>query len=201
MAIQIEQLEGRVLLAGNPLGVEKVSYLGGTQLKITGTAAADAISVGRTSTGVLIKNGVEWSRRISGTFKSLLIDGGAGKDSIRVDGAILQEAIVHGGAGDDVIFGGGGNDKLYGEGGTDTLKGEAGDDILNGGSGIAYLYGGDGADRLNYDPTASDIFVVGNSLAPSILDGDAGTDTLNISTGRQSWRSTARPRRRARKSS
>ena len=88
---------------------------------------------------------------------------------------------LFGGNGWDVLYGGAGDDELYGEGDTDTLKGEAGNDTLNGGSGIAYLYGGDGNDQLNYNPTTSDIFALGNYLAPTILDGDAGTDTLNIS--------------------
>ena len=33
----------------------------------------------------------------------------------------------------------------------------------------------------HYAPTTSDIFALGNYLAPTLLDGDAGTDTLNIS--------------------
>jgi Ca2+-binding RTX toxin-like protein len=105
------------------------------------------------------------------------IEGGNGNDILR--GEDGQDRLF-GGNGWDILYGGAGDDKLYGEGGTDTLKGEAGDDVLNGGSGIAYLYGGDGSDQLFYDPTASDILTVGNYLAPSILDGDAGIDTLTI---------------------
>jgi Ca2+-binding RTX toxin-like protein len=103
--------------------------------------------------------------------------GEAGNDILRGEAGKDQ---LFGGNGWDILYGGSGNDKLYGEGGTDTLKGEGGNDILKGGSGIAYLYGGEGSDHLYYDPTASDIFTIANSLAPTILDGDAGADTLHI---------------------
>jgi Ca2+-binding RTX toxin-like protein len=123
----------------------------------------------------------------SGTDAADLIYGYAGNDSLygkagadRIWGGLGDDRLF-GGNGWDILYGGAGSDKLYGEGNTDTLKGEDGNDILNGGSGIAYLYGGNGNDQLTYDPTTSDIFALGNYLAPSILDGDAGTDTLNIS--------------------
>jgi Ca2+-binding RTX toxin-like protein len=106
------------------------------------------------------------------------VKGGAGSDILHGEDGADQ---LFGDDGWDVLYGGAGDDELYGEGDTDTLKGEAGNDTLNGGSGIAYLYGGDGNDQLNYDPTTSDIFALGNYLAPTILDGDAGIDTLNIS--------------------
>jgi Ca2+-binding RTX toxin-like protein len=85
-----------------------------------------------------------------------------------------------GGAGNDVMYGGIGNDSMYGDAGTDTLKGEAGNDILKGGTGLAYLYGGTGNDALTYDPTTGNLKDVGNYLSTSSLNGDAGTDTLNL---------------------
>ena len=141
----------------------------------SGTTAADLIYGYAGKDSLYGKAGADQIWGGSGDDK---LFGEDGKDILRGEDGADQ---LFGGNDWDILYGGVGNDKLYGEGGTDTLKGEAGGDILNGGSGIAYLYGGDGNDQLNYDPTASDIFVVGNSLAPSILDGDAGTDTLNIS--------------------
>jgi Ca2+-binding RTX toxin-like protein len=83
--------------------------------------------------------------------------------------------------GNDTLYGRAGNDTISGDAGTDKLYSEAGNDILKGGTGIGYLYGGDGKDQLFYDPTTDNIAKVGQSLAGSVLKGDAGTDTLNIS--------------------
>src|SRR5688500_7451727 len=47
----IETLERRTMLAGSPLGVSEAAYLGGTQLRLQGTATADAIMVSRTGDG------------------------------------------------------------------------------------------------------------------------------------------------------
>lgn len=87
---------------------------------------------------------------------------------------------VWGGVGNDIIYGGSGNDKLYGDAGTDAVKGEAGNDVIKGGTGVSYLYGGEGNDQLYYDPTTENISKVGSYLKGSILNGDAGYDTLNI---------------------
>jgi len=84
-------------------------------------------------------------------------------------------------AGNDTLYGRAGNDTISGDAGTDTLYGEAGNDIIKAGTGIGYLYGGDGNDQLFYDPTTDNIAKVGQYLAGSVLKGDAGTDTLNIS--------------------
>jgi Ca2+-binding RTX toxin-like protein len=113
----------------------------------------------------------------SGTAAADVIYGYGGNDILRGESGNDR---LFGGNGWDILYGGSGNDKLYGEGGTDTLKGEGGNDTLQSGSGIAYLYGGDGSDHLYYDPTSSDLFTIANSLAPTILDGDAGVDTLHI---------------------
>ena len=103
--------------------------------------------------------------------------GEAGNDVLRGEG---NNDTVYGGVGNDVVYGGSGDDSLYGDAGTDTVKGDAGNDIVKGGTGISYLYGGDGNDSLYYDPTTENINKVKGYLADSLLDGDAGTDTLNI---------------------
>ena len=163
----------------------------------SGTAAADLI-YGYAGNDSL--NGKAGADQIWGGPGADKLIGESGNDTLRGEDGADQ---LFGGNGWDVLYGGAGDDKLYGEGDTDTLKGEAGNDTLNGGSGIAYLYGGDGNDQLIYAPTTSDIFTLGNYLAPSLLDGDAGTDTLNIfnHATAQLFEGTAlRPKRRARKS-
>jgi len=105
------------------------------------------------------------------------IYGEAGNDVLRGEAG---NDTISGSTGNDIVFGGSGNDTLYGDAGTDTVKGDAGNDIVKGGTGISYLYGGDGNDSLYYDPTTENISKVKGYLSDSLLDGDNGSDTLNI---------------------
>jgi len=103
--------------------------------------------------------------------------GEAGNDILRGEDG---NDYLYGGDGNDILHGGAGDDRLYGDAGTDTLRGDAGNDIIKGGTGVSFLYGGDGDDTLYYNPTTDNISNVQQYLSSSILDGDAGTDTLNI---------------------
>jgi Ca2+-binding RTX toxin-like protein len=77
---------------------------------------------------------------------------GAGNDDVTISfrrpvGGVPQPyltgaAIVHAGAGDDVVIGGGGNDVIYGGDGKDVLVGGLGADILYGGVGTDVLFDG-----------------------------------------------------------
>ena len=125
-----EALEFRRLMAATPLGVEEVPYMGGTQLRVTGTAAGDDITVSPAAGGLTVANGAEWSLHVTGDYRSVRIDAGDGNDRVAVDPNLNLEAILYGGAGDDVLVAGGGNDRLYAGAGRDTLTGGAGDDVL-----------------------------------------------------------------------
>lgn len=151
----LEPLEGRVLMAGTALGVSQVSYLGGVQLRITGSSAADQIGVKKSATGLTLSNTGGWSTTVAGSFKGLLIDGGAGNDTITVDATVTMEAILYGAAGNDTLLGGNGNDRLYGGDGTDLMNGGAGDDVLVsiGGGNCDVMVGGLGNDSFWTDGT------------------------------------------------
>ena len=150
---------------------------------IYGTNGPD-YKVGTTAADLIY--GYDGNDSLNGKAGNDQIWGGAGKDTIYGDlgNDILRgdsgDDIVYSGAGNDITYGGIGNDILYGDAGTDTVKGEAGNDIIKGGTGISYLYGGDGTDTLYYDPTTSPIRQVTDYFYESILDGGAGTDTLNV---------------------
>src|SRR5687768_6160541 len=117
----IEPLEGRALFAGTPLAFAEAAFLGGTQLRIQGTAAGDAITVARNDDGgLVVGNTGGWSHTFSGNYKSLRIDGGAGNDRITLDPAVTLDAILYGGAGNDTLAGGAGDDRLYGGLGANT---------------------------------------------------------------------------------
>jgi hypothetical protein len=138
------------------------------------------------TTGIDTINGLGGNDSLYGRAGNDTISGGTGADRIwgETGNDILRgddgDDFVYGGDGNDVVYGGIGNDSLYGDAGTDTLKGDAGNDIIKGGTGISYLYGGDGNDTLHYDPSTDNIAKIGNYLSGSQLNGDAGTDTLNI---------------------
>ena len=114
---------------------------------------------------------------ITGTESANTLTGTASADTIKGLGG---NDIVYGKAGDDLILGGAGHDTLYGDAGTDTIKGDAGNDVIKGGTGKAFLYGGDGNDSVFYNPTASNLADVGSYLSPTIIKGEAGTDTINV---------------------
>jgi Ca2+-binding RTX toxin-like protein len=69
-----------------------------------------------------------------GTSENLVLNMSGGDDSFTADGTIAG-LIVDGGAGNDTILGGDGNDTLTGAAGDDVLTGGPGQDVLDGGTG------------------------------------------------------------------
>lgn len=103
-----------------------------------------------------------------------LIGGSSAGDTIDVDG---RSVVVDGGAGDDSIFGGAGDDTLRGDLGDDSLSGGGNNDVLVGGAGADTLSGGDGLDRVTYENSFSAIRLVLSN--PLLGDGDALGDMIN----------------------
>ena len=126
----VEALEGRALFAGTPLAVAEAAFMGGTQLRISGTTAADAITVEQTADGLVVGNTGGWSETFTGSYKSVRVDGGAGNDSVTLAADLAVDAVLYGGAGNDTLAGGAGDDRLYGGLGSNLLAGGAGDDVL-----------------------------------------------------------------------
>ena len=93
---------------------------------------------------------------------SITINGGDGDDNIRVFNAIVVDAVISGGAGNDIIRGGGGNDTINGDDGNDGLLGRNGNDIVIGGEGNDILLGNAGRDLL-----------IGGDQADILFGGDA----------------------------
>jgi Ca2+-binding RTX toxin-like protein len=94
---------------------------------------------------------------------SLVVDGGAGDDSVVSSSS------------DDVLTGGAGNDTLTGNGDADTLSGGAGDDSLTGGSGSDSIDGGDGVDTAEFSDLAQAVDI---DLAAGTASDGTDTDTL-----------------------
>ncbi len=106
---------------------------GGRDPFITGTAAADVISLGGAHT--------------------VMVDGGSGNDSV-TGGAAID--FLQGGAGNDTLVGGESGDNLLGGAGIDVLDGGAGADVLDGGEGADRMTGGAGDDEYVVD-SAGDV--------------------------------------------
>jgi Ca2+-binding RTX toxin-like protein len=119
------------------------------------------------------------SSSISG-IDSLALGGGAGADSISIDGSVPRTlaAYLDGGDGNDVVNGGpeddfiqggeSGQDMLDGGGGDDSLQSDTGADVLSGGPGDDLMVvdfacegeqvsGGGGKDKVGFDPDRSGV--------------------------------------------
>jgi hypothetical protein len=168
MHVSFDQLENRTLFA-SALAIASVSYNGGTQLRITGTAGADFISVRKTADGYTIANS-DWSQNVSGSFNSILVKAGAGNDKITISSAIKVAAQLHGEAGHDTINGGAGADSIYGGEGNDKLYGNAGEDtIISLGGGLKdSLTGGTGTDSFWLDSTDTEKVTDANPYEKSV---------------------------------
>ena len=168
-----------------------------TSLRIDGTNMNDRLSFDFTRLNApnlneIIVNGLGGADRVTlnGMNRSyagtILIDGGAGNDSIGVAANIKQGVQLVGGDGSDSLNGGSGNDTLDGGAGRDGLRGNVGNDLirggddndtLNGGTGDDTIGGGTGNDRINGGTGNGNDALAGGDGNDSIY-GDSGNDTL-----------------------
>jgi Ca2+-binding RTX toxin-like protein len=79
----------------------------------------------------------------------------------------------------DFLYGGAGNDSLRATGGDDFLFGQDDDDRLSGGAGIDHLFGGAGRDTLD------------GGGGPNVLVGGSGDDSYILHSGREALREYA----------
>ena len=156
--------------------------LNGSLLTITGDPVANSLTVGRTAAGAITLNGtvVLGGTATTANVLDIVMDGGAGNDTLRLDetNGAMPRIEFHGGDGNDQLFGGSKADSLLGGPGGDTLVGNSGDDNLVGDAGNDKAIGGPGDDTVSLGAD-SDQFTWnpgdGNDLH---VDGDTGTDTL-----------------------
>jgi hypothetical protein len=153
----IETLESREMLSGTPLTVNIATVFTGTQLQITGTNAADKITLKQTSAGLAIGNTGGWTETVAGTFNSILINSGNGNDSVVVDPSVTTNTTLVGGVGNDTFSDGSGNDTIYAGTGTNTITcGRGNDTVVTLGSSADNVYGGTGNDSFWMDNTVSE---------------------------------------------
>lgn len=107
--------------------------------------------------------------------QSLNFVGSTGDDVLQ---GYAKADVLKGLRGDDTLIGGKGNDKLVGGAGEDHLSGGKGNDILKGGVGDDYLVGGKGNDMLKGGAGADTFYFAQGHGRDTIVDFDAGTDTI-----------------------
>lgn len=159
-------------------GVLNVNGTGGLD-RIYATAGGDSYAVTRHDFTQVFP---------AASVNSIVIDGGAGDDSI-VLGSGVPGTVLVGGAGNDILIGSDGNDTLNGGAGRDRLLAGGGDDRVSGGGGNDFLDAGSGADRLYGDSGTDQLFagagndyLVGGSDADA-SDGGPGTDRAERDAG------------------
>ena len=173
-----ENLEGRRLLSAS-LGNDGV-------LRVTGTAGPDHIRVSVHALThhhhehaphhqVVVQEGHSVHTFDAAAVLRVLVDGGAGGDSISA-AHLSKPAVLIGGDGNDTLFGGDRADSLSGGPGSDLLYGGSDDDTLNGGTGRDRLYGGSGDDVLVAEDGEFDYVNGGSGHDSAIADrrGHAG---------------------------
>src|SRR5205085_7500794 len=94
----------------------------------------------------------------------------------------LPQALLFGGAGNDVLTGGSGADQLFGQSGNDTLLGKGGNDFLFGGDGNDTLTGGDGDDQV-FGESGNDRMIWNPGDDTDLNEGGTGLDTVEVNGG------------------
>jgi len=122
-------------------------------------------------------NGVVVGTRAESAVRTIVVNGGLGNDSIRIDipGNTRITTVLNGGPGNDTIRGGDGRDTIDGGPGDDTLNGGKGDDAVNGGAGNDSVVGGAGNDALTGGPGRD---TIRGGAGKNTLDGGLGIDVL-----------------------
>jgi Ca2+-binding RTX toxin-like protein len=105
---------------------------------------------------------------VSGGLGNDVIYGGASRDSLQGN---QGNDTLYGGAGDDIVVGGKDDDQQFGEDGNDVVWGNLGNDTLNGGDGADQVRGGQGDDSVS------------GGAGDDFLSGDRGNDTITGGAG------------------
>jgi uncharacterized protein GlcG (DUF336 family) len=126
-----ERLEPRTALSVS-------ATLSGGVLSVVGDAGRNHIEVGfdAAQSAVVVSDfGVLAGRFDSASVQSLDVVTGAGQNTVVIDNAVLQPAIVRCGDGGDIVFAGGGPTTVLGGAGNDKIYAGSAPDLLNGGGG------------------------------------------------------------------
>lgn len=128
---------------------------------------------------------------VIGTSENLVVQMNGGDDTFAANGNIAG-LVVDGGAGDDTIFGGDGNDMLLGGDGIDFIDGNRGSDVANlgagddvfrwdAGDGSDTVEGGDGRDTLPFNgDNVNENFVISANGPRARLTRNVGNVAMDL---------------------
>lgn len=158
-------------------------------VEITGTTSADAIRNYGSNVDIDAGKGNDYiesyysykdkddnDKDVTVTIKSVLINGGAGNDSIT---AYSDDVTIKGGAGKDYIESYSDGGIVYGDAGNDTIIGGDFDDVIYGGAGKDSLSGGKGKDTLS-GGAGADTFVYKSGDGKDIITDYSAEDKIKI---------------------
>jgi uncharacterized secreted protein with C-terminal beta-propeller domain len=183
---RLESLEQRVALTGN---VQGAAWQPGVW-RINGDSSParrdDTIVVERNPSNPsqlrAVVNGAVVGTRPENAVARIVVNGGLGNDTIRIDvpGNTRLATLLVGGAGNDDIRGGDGRDTIDGGPGNDALNGGGGNDAVSGGAGVDSLVGGLGDDVLDGGPGRD---TLRGGAGRNALDGGTGIDVVYGTAG------------------
>jgi Ca2+-binding RTX toxin-like protein len=168
--LSMEALERRALLAGD------LATLQDGLLSVQGTSHGDTIMVDLSATQLTVKVNDQAFSFNAADVTRIKIDAGDGNDWVKVGDAVLADAFINLGRGDDMGHGGGGNDTLCGDIGNDRLYGGLSNDRLYGQSGNDWCWGGDGDDVAQGNYGNDHVF---GGMGNDQLYGNVGDDFLH----------------------
>ncbi len=175
---------------------------GDNTLRVVGTAVANTFNVSTNADdNIRVAEGANFVTT-NPTFNMIVIDAGAGNDTVNVGNLSFARGVVlsilggldndllssvgnpggdvrlqlDGGDGNDTLLGGAGEESLFGGAGIDSLNGGAGNDTLDGGLGNDKADGGDGDDSIS-GGLGHDSLLGGNGNDQAF--GGDGDDTLD----------------------
>jgi hypothetical protein len=128
------------------------AYLSAGMLTVLGTPGANNIQVWQTATELHVADGTTFLGKAPlAAVKNIIVDAGAGNDTIVIAANITKASYLFGGKGNDTLLGGAGRDHLYGGDGFDVLKGRGGNDNHYGGALTDTIRGGPGINVVQPD--------------------------------------------------
>jgi len=156
-------------------------------VNVNGTADNDRISVVSSGSSVVV-NGLAAQTRIEGIdagVDQLVVNGGAGDDIINASGLHAGQVnlTINGGDGNDTITGSAGNDTIIGGHGSDVASMGAGDDtfVWNPGDGSDTVDGGAGKDTLVFNgANVNENIDISANGKGATLTRDVGLVTMNL---------------------
>jgi hypothetical protein len=160
-----------------PVEREAAASVVNGELVVVGTDGGDVLHVVRNGSQLVVWANGEQLGQFAEFVTTIVVDGGGGNDLILLAPQIDTDALVHGGAGNDLINGGSGDDRIFGEDGWDVLLGNFGNDRPDGGAGDDFLFGGLGDDVLLGGLGDDWLFGVPGL---DVLDGGPGHDHLFV---------------------